>query len=307
MKKIIEKYGKKEVYIGLVIVFMICIVGISGIMMYINNKKQVILDSIYITFIENPTVEYGSETVDYQSFILESVGEVSLPTEMIDTKEVGSKELVYKVSKEGYEKEQKVNVEVKDTKAPEITLKEETISIEVGAEFDPKSNVESVVDPVDGVIEEYEITHNLDNNTAGEYTITIKAVDKNGNESTKSHTVVVKEVEQFTSNPVSSYTGNYQSTTPSYSTGTPSYSGSNNSSNNNSNNSSSSNNGLGYYPNLIGNSGKIFSSRAEAIAWAESQIFDKNSPYYMTGYSFMDISIGNKGTHWTVNFEPWKN
>ena len=129
MKKIIEKYGKKEVYIGLVIVFIVCIVGISGIMMYINNKKQVILDSIYITFIENPTVEYGSETVDYQSFILESVGEVSLPTEMIDTKEVGSKELVYKVSKEGYEKEQKVKVEVKDTKAPEITLKEETISI----------------------------------------------------------------------------------------------------------------------------------------------------------------------------------
>ena len=134
--ELMKKYDKKKVYIGVAIVIVVTIaIGIGGTVAYANNKKQSILNSIYITFIENPTVEYGSEIVDYQSFILESVGEVVLPTESIDTKEVGSKELVYKVSKEGYEKEQKVKVEVKDTKAPEITLKEETVSIEVGAEF----------------------------------------------------------------------------------------------------------------------------------------------------------------------------
>ena len=304
---LMKKYGKKKVYIVVAIVIVVTIaIGIGGTVAYANNKKQSILNSIYINFVNEPTIEYGTEMVDYEAFILESVGEVVLPTESIDTKEVGSKELVYKVSKEGYEKEQKVKVEVKDTKAPEITLKEETVSIEVGAEFDPKSNVESVIDPVDGAIEEYEVTHNLDNNTAGEYIVTIKAVDKNGNESTKSYTVVVKEkeVEQPVSSTQgsasSSYSGGY---TPSKPSSTPSYSGGGNqSSNSNNSNNSSSSNSLGYYPNLIGNTGKIFSSKAEAVAWAESHWYNPSSPYYDMAYSVMDISIGNKGIYWTIHF-----
>ncbi|MDE6475685.1 MAG: hypothetical protein K2L08_02430, partial [Erysipelotrichaceae bacterium] len=133
MKKLLEKYGKKKVYIGLVIALVVtCAAGVIGTVVYANNKKQAILDSIYIKFIENPMIEYGAETVDYQSFIEESVGEVILPTETIDTKEIGSKELIYKVLKDGYEKEEKVSVEVKDTKAPEITLKEETVTVEIG-------------------------------------------------------------------------------------------------------------------------------------------------------------------------------
>ena len=304
---LMEKYGKKKIYIGVAVAIVVAsAIGVGGTVAYANNKKQSILNSIYINFVNEPTIEYGTEMVDYEAFILESVGEVVLPTESIDTKEVGSKELVYKVSKEGYEKEQKVKVEVKDTKAPEITLKEETVSIEVGAEFDPKSNVESVIDPVDGAIEEYEVTHNLDNNTAGEYIVTIKAVDKNGNESTKSYTVVVKEkeVEQPVSSTQgsasSSYSGGY---TPSKPSSTPSYSGGGNqSSNSNNSNNSSSSNSLGYYPNLIGNTGKIFSSKAEAVAWAESHWYNPSSPYYDMAYSVMDISIGNKGIYWTIHF-----
>ena len=306
MESLIEKYGKRKVYmiVAIVVIFIVAC-GIGGSFVYANHKKQAILDSIYITFIENPTVEYGSETVDYQSFILESVGEVSLPTEMIDTKEVGSKELVYKVSKEGYEKEQKVKVEVKDTKAPEITLKEETISIEVGAEFDPKSNVESVIDPVDGAIEEYEVTHNLDNNTVGEYIVTIKAIDKNGNESTKSYTVVVKEVEQLVSSTQgsgsSSYSGGYTSSRPG---STPSYSGSGNqASNSNSSNNASSSNSLGYYPNLIGNSGRVFNTWEEANTWAKSQWGNPSSPYYDMGYDVYSIGIdGREFDFWSVDF-----
>ncbi|MDE6475555.1 MAG: DUF5011 domain-containing protein, partial [Erysipelotrichaceae bacterium] len=242
-----------------------------------------------------PMIEYGSETIDYQSFIEESVGEVTVPTEMIDTKEIGSKELIYKVSKEGYEKEEKVSVEVKDTKAPEITLKEESVTIEVGAEFDPKSNVESVADPVDGAIEEYEVTHNIDVNVAGEYTVTIKATDKNGNVIEKTYTVVVKEKEIKQPSTQGNSGSNYNAR-PS----TPSYSGSNTQPSGGSN---SSNNGLGYYPSLIGNSGKIFTSRDEAVAWAESQIFDENSPYWMKGYWLIDISVeGKDGTYWSIEF-----
>ncbi|MDE6475684.1 MAG: DUF4625 domain-containing protein [Erysipelotrichaceae bacterium] len=299
MKKLLEKYGKKKVYIGLAIVLvMTCAAGIGGTVVYLNNKKQVILDSIYIKFIENPTIEYGAEMVDYQSFIENSVGEVTVPTEIIDTKEVGSKELIYKVSKDGYEKEERLNVEVKDTKTPEITLKEASVTIEIGTEFDPKSNIESVADPVDGVIEEYEVTHSIDVNVAGEYIVTIKATDKNGNVTEKTYTVVVKEKEMEKSvslqgNSGLSYNGGYASrpATPSYNGGT---------SNNNSNNSS---NGLGYYPSLIGNSGKVFTSQAEAGAWADSQIFDENSPYWMKGYDLMPIGVeGRDFDFWTVYF-----
>ena len=294
MKKLLEKYGKKKVYIGLAIVLiMTCAAGIGGTVVYLNHKKQVILDSIYIKFIENPTIEYRAETVDYQSFIENSVGEVTLPTETIDTKEIGSKELVYKVSKEGYEKEEKVTVEVKDTKAPEIVLKEETVTIEVGSEFDPKSNVENVSDPVDGAIEEYEVTHNIDVNVAGEYAVTIKATDKNGNVTEKTYTVVVKEKEVEQSSIQGNGISNYNAR-PS----TPSYSG------NGSNNSNIPiHEQLGYYPHQIGNSGRVFTSWAEADAWADSVTDDKNSPYYMMSYSVISIGIiGRDYDFWTVGF-----
>ena len=304
MKKLLEKYGKKKVYIGLATALVVaCAAGIGGTVVYANNKKQAILDSIYIKFIENPTIEYGAETVDYQSFIENSVGEVTLPTETIDTKEIGSKELIYKVSKEGYEKEEKVSVEVKDTKAPEIILKEETVTIEVGAEFDPKSNIESVADPIDGAIEEYEVTHSIDVNAVGEYTVTIKATDKNGNVTEKTYTVVVKEkeAEQPVSSQVSggsSYNGGYVSRPT-----TPSYGGSNNQPSGGSGSSNNSSNGLGYYPNLIGNSGRVFTSWEEANAWADKEL-DK---YLLEGkysaYSVLSIGIpGQDFDFWTVNF-----
>ncbi|MDE6476225.1 MAG: hypothetical protein K2L08_05165 [Erysipelotrichaceae bacterium] len=296
MKKLLEKCGKKKVYIGLSIALVIiCAAGIGGTVVYLNNKKQAILDSIYIKFIENPTIEYGAETVDYQSFIEDSIGEVTVPTETIDSKEVGSKELIYKVSKDGYEKEERLSVEVKDTKAPEITLKEEIVTIEVGTEFDPKSNIESVVDPVDGVIEEYEVAHSIDVNVAGEYTVTIKATDKNGNVTEKTYTIVVKEKEVRQSNTQGNSSSSYNAR-PS----APSYSGSNTQP---SSGSGSSNNSLGYYPHLIGNSGRVFTSWDEADTWADKEL-DKyllEGKYF--GYEVMSIGIpGRDFDFWTVQF-----
>ncbi|MDE6475554.1 MAG: DUF5011 domain-containing protein [Erysipelotrichaceae bacterium] len=301
MKKLLERYGKKKVYIVLATALVVaCAVGVAGTVVYVNSKKQAILDSIYIKFIENPTIEYGAETVDYQSFIEESVGEVTVPTETIDTKEIGLKEFTYKVSKEGYEKEEKVSVEVKDTKAPEITLKGETVIVEVGTEFDPKSNIESVADPVDGAIEEYEVTHNIDINVAGEYTVTIKATDKNGNVTEKPYTVVVKEkeAEQSVSSQVnggSSYNGGYVSRPT-----TPSYGGSNNqpSGGSGSNNSSSCN----VNPNQLGNSGMIFSTEEEARAYGMSVIENENSGYLGFSYGAVHNDCGLI-VGYTVNFE----
>ncbi len=311
MKKLINKYGKKKVYIGLATALVVsCAAGIGGIFVYANNKKQAILDSIYIKFIESPTVEYGAESVDYQSFILESAGEVILPIEAIDTKELGLKELVYKISQQGYEKEQKVTIEVKDTQAPIITFKEETITIEVGGELDLKSNVESVIDPVDGVIEEYEVIHNLDNNAAGEYTVTIKATDKNGNESSKDYKVIVKEKEvvdqpvsniQGSGNTNSNYSGGYAPSKPNTRPNTPSSGGSSSGSNSKPSNSNSTNNDITCTipPGQYGNSGKIFPTREEAKSWADSQVHAGKYFGYWIGKSHNTCGevIG-----WTIDF-----
>ncbi len=304
MKTIIEKYGKKKVYIGLVTALVVsCVAGIGGTVAYANNKKQAILDSIYIKFIESPTIEYGNETVDYQSFILKSVGEVTLPSESINTKEVGSKELVYKVSKEGYEKEQKVMVEVKDTQAPIITFKEETVTIEIGEELDLKSNVESILDPVDGAIEEYEVIHNLDNNAAGEYTVTIKATDKNNNISEKNYVVVVKEKEivESTTQGNTNYNAGYAQQRPSTNTSKPSYNGGTGSQPSNNGNSNMC---VGYSPMTpIGNSGRIFNTREEANAYGFEQIDNPNSPYYDKFFMAATVNNGcDQQVGWTVSF-----
>ncbi|MDE6475445.1 MAG: hypothetical protein K2L08_01145, partial [Erysipelotrichaceae bacterium] len=100
------------------------------------------------------------------------------------------------------------------------------------------------------------------------------------------------EVEQSSAqgNGSLNYNGGYVSrpSTPSYSGGT---------SNNNSTNS------LGYYPSLIGNSGKVFTSKEEASAWASAELdrYLLEGKYY--GYDLMPIGVeGRDFDFWTVYF-----
>ena len=88
-------------------------------------------------------------------------------------------------------------------------------------------------------------------------------------------------------------------------------------SNNNSNNSSSkpknnSNNNNNKFEieddentySKIGNSGKFFSTRAEALSWVKSQIANENSIYWKNGYNSYWIGQCkyNGKVGWTINF-----
>ena len=94
-------------------------------------------------------------------------------------------------------------LEIKDTKNPEINLKNEKIEITENDDFDPTSNIASVTDIIDGDIKKsddkeltkdgYVIDSNVDTKKAGSYTVKIIAYDKNGNKTEKEYAVTVKE------------------------------------------------------------------------------------------------------------------
>ena len=170
---------------------------------YTINYAEV-YDSISITTVKTPTVEYGNANYDYNQFINEIECNIVSVKKDITTTKVGLQELVLVVSKGNVSKEIPITVEVKDTIAPEIIIKEESIQIDKGYEYDLLSNIERVYDNVDGDItykncdeidendsNYFTISSDFNYNVSGEYTITIYAVDKNGNETNDSYKVTV--------------------------------------------------------------------------------------------------------------------
>ncbi len=305
----IWKNKKIMAAIGVVLLIIACA---GGYLYSQEQKKQQILDSIQIAFIEDPVIEYGDTDFDYGTLIKQKTDEVILP-DPIDSMQTGEFEVVYKVEKEGYTKEFPLKIEVKDTKAPVITFKNDTVSLEVGSEFKAADNIKSVVDPIDGDIafaeaagenNYYVIEGSVDTAAAGEYTITIKAVDKNGNEAEKAFKVEVKEKAADPVNNTGGGNSYYQQ--PSYSAG-----GNAGSSGSNGGGSSSGNANtctFQYYVNL-GNSGRTFSSAAEANAWAKAQRNDDTSPWSYnngyngnTGWTVRDNCGVEHNDVWTVNF-----
>lgn len=198
-----QRKNKKVIY-GIVIEIIILIVCIGLYTFMDQQRKQEILDNIQITFVDDLEIEYGEQDYDFSQLIKEKSDEVTLP-DKIDTMILGEKEVIFTVEKEGLHKEFPVKVKVTDTKAPEIALKEDVITLEYESDYDIKENIESVKDPVDGDISfaesagennYYVVEGTIDTTTAGEYTITVKAVDKNKISSEKAYIVNVNEKEE---------------------------------------------------------------------------------------------------------------
>lgn len=164
-----------------------------------------IYSSIDVTVSKTATVEYGSPNYDIRSVVDSVDGEIISIKKDIDTTKVGPQEIVVEVEKNQIVKEVPIIVEVKDTIAPEIQLKEDTISLTEGDSFDVLDNLESVYDKVDGEItyqqkenlnldddtNYYTIDSNVDSNVPGTYEVKITAVDKYGNQSFVTYSVEV--------------------------------------------------------------------------------------------------------------------
>lgn len=158
-----------------------------------------------VTLKEAVTIEYGSEL--QVEDLTEQEGLTLKEVKDYDAKKVGNQTVkVIFTNADGKDIEQEITLEVKDTKNPEITFKEEIVEITAGDEFDPKENIMSVTDIIDGDIafsedketvkDGYLISGEYDAEAVGEYTITITAYDKNENKSEKSYKLNVKEAEE---------------------------------------------------------------------------------------------------------------
>lgn len=171
-----------------------------------------------ITFVQESGVilEYGEDYASEQ--LIEQMDGELKETVVIDTKVLGQQELVFTVVKDGKEKAYPYTVEIRDTKAPDIQITATEVSIALGDVFIPAAYVVSVQDPYYGALKQndqpnvkgtYWFVYDVDPDTAGNYTLSIYALDQVGNE-TKAEITVRVTADPIHSPPThSSYTGGY--------------------------------------------------------------------------------------------------
>ena len=154
-----------------------------------------VYDSLTLEY-ETDTIEYGSD-FDPVTSLKSLTGEISYEGE-VDTMKTGDYPVTYtlKAKEEKYAFPVKRDIEVlyhvEDTKEPVIELEKEEVSVYVNADYDFKENVVRVYDEVDGDIKDYETESDADLKRAGDYTVTVKAKDKNGNTGIMSYLLHVK-------------------------------------------------------------------------------------------------------------------
>lgn len=305
MNSIVQKYGKKKIlYVSLIVILVISALGIGIWYKMEQDYKQSILDKLSITWVEDVSVECGSEDVDYKSFISDSYGDVLVPKNQLDTSKVGKIKVVYKVSSQGYSKEIPLEISIVDTTAPSIKLADDHIELDIGSKYDLKSNV-TVTDIADGVINEFKISGDIDYDTAGDYILTVTAKDKAGNESSKDFKVTIVSKDSDAGIVEQKKQESNSSTTTSKNT----QSG-NTQSNNSQSQQSQSNTPTQPKPTepqppacdatqwkQIGNSGHVSRTWDEANSWGMN-----NTPEgYLYGVYLVHDQCGGEG--WTVDFE----
>lgn len=165
-----------------------------------------IYDSISISTVKIPIVEYGSANYDIDKLIKNVDGTIVSVKQDIVTDSVGVQELILVVSKGNISKEIPVSIEVKDSIGPAIVIENDIIEIEQGTNYDILSTITNVYDNIDGDISYidsnsvsddscnyYTYYSDFNYNVPGEYVVNINAVDKNLNSTSKSFKIVVNK------------------------------------------------------------------------------------------------------------------
>ena len=202
-----NKTLKSVIYSLIAAVFVIG--AISGYFIWDHARKEASLNETLETLTLKADeslldIEYG-DSFDPASVLTSHEGDMKI-SGTVDPKTPGDQTFTVTLSKEDQfhqtaEKEFTFTAHVKDTKKPEIRFTEESFVFETGSTFTAAANVESVSDPVDGELEQAEtldkgkwiIEDDLVLDQAGEYTVTVKAMDRNGNESSASYTVTITD------------------------------------------------------------------------------------------------------------------
>ena len=258
---------------------------------------------------EGIVVEYGAE-LKAEDLTDEKVALKEVKS--FDAKKAGEQKVTaIFVNEKDKEIEAEITLEVKDTKKPVIKLKKEKVEITAGDKFDAASNIESVKDPVDGDIKKsedkklikngYIISSDVNAKKAGSYTVKVTAYDVNGNKAESSYKVTVKKKPQEqapTQNNNQSSGNGYTSNQGSYSKPSTGNTGSNRPTQSKPQQTCKA--GV-IHPNAIGNSGKIFNSEQEAIAYGE-KMDAENSNIVSFSYSQVFDYCDDIMNKWTVGF-----
>ncbi len=191
--------SKKQLFVAVATLFVMAL----GIYTLLYRETY---DSIKIDTVKTPIVEYGSPNYDLNKLINNVDGKIISVKKDIETNEVGKQELILVVSKGNISKEIPVSVEIKDSVAPKIVVKEETVVVDQGDSFDLVDNISEVYDDIDGdisfmelsnvtedLVDYYTVYSDYNYNIPGTYEVIVDAVDKNGNLSSLSYNIVVNE------------------------------------------------------------------------------------------------------------------
>ena len=264
---------------------------------------------------DNLEVEYGDK-LDHSLLFNKDNSDEGITVKEVknfDAKKTGEQEItVIFTNADEKTKEETLKVTVKDTKKPVIKLKKEKVEITAGDKFDAASNIESVKDPVDGDIKKsedkkltkngYIITSDVNAKKAGSYTVKVTAYDVNGNKAESSYKVTVKKKPQEqapTQNNNQSSGNGYTSNQGSYNKPATGNTGSNKKPTQSKPQQTCK---AGYvHPNQIGNSGKIFNSEQEAIAYGK-KIDAESTNTVGFAYSQLSDDCDNLLNKWTVSF-----
>ena len=174
------------------------------------NTKTDVLDSTEERLNEaklnltTTVLEYGAKETDPLKLVRCDNKDVTITTDShLDLSVTGDQEVVYVLHLSDAERTEKKTFTVKDTRAPEIKLNDQTKTLDYGAEYDPYGNIASIRDPVDGDLKKaegeddtngyYRIEGSVNPQQPGTYELKVIAVDRNGNEKTDTFKVTVSE------------------------------------------------------------------------------------------------------------------
>ena len=180
--------------IGIVILGIIIVIG--GYLIY--DQMRFKSDDIILELNDIKVIEYG-ESFDPLTLIKKCSGEV-IYQESIDTTKIGKHKITFEI-------------EVRDTKAPDITLTKEKDSIELGSQLNITQYIKSVKDNADGDLTYkkdkdvksgdvgfYTYHSQVDTQKNGKYIVTIIAIDKSGNKAKKELAITVQKKKETVSN-----------------------------------------------------------------------------------------------------------
>lgn len=209
-KEVNKKSNKKIIIISIISVITIILIGLIVTYFILSNNDKVkeneyreLLQSKLT--LQDKIVEYGTEEIfEIQDNV--KVYKDSNEVKIYKFNEVGSVTFIESIKgiyKNIFNQNKEIEISknviytITDTKAPIIKGVEDKTIVE-GTEIDLKEGIRAY-DEIDGDLDII-VEGEVDTNTVGEYTVSIKAVDKNNNETTKEYKVIVEEKPQVVVN-----------------------------------------------------------------------------------------------------------